>query len=134
MAPAGQDRERLRQALVAAVGQEAADQLMESLPPFPWHQVARQGDLLALRADVENLRHGVDNLRQNVDNLGQDIGELHTEFRVLQQSIELRFQAQTDALSSLFHAELLTHARTMWLSMLAAVFTAASLAFAAVRL
>jgi hypothetical protein len=94
------------------VAHDIAEQIMESLPPFSWHDVARQDDLVALRNDVDELR---------------------VDVRIIRETLDLRFDSLRDGLSAQFHADLVTHTRTMVFSMLAAVFTAASLAFAAVR-
>lgn len=113
MTPREHDREALRRALAEAIGQEAANLLMEHLPPFPWDEIARQDDLVALRSDVDELKTGV---------------------AIINETLDLRFDSLRDGLSAQFHADLLAHARMMFFSMLGAVFTAASLAFAAVRL
>lgn len=119
MASSEKARLELQRALAEALGDDVAERMMESLPPFPWHEVARQGDLVALRSDVDELRHDVDELRIDV--------------RIIRETLDLRFDSLRDGLSAQFHADLVTHTRTMVFSLLAAVFTAASLAFAAVR-
>jgi hypothetical protein len=112
MASNENDRLALRAALAAQLGEDVAEQIMESLPPFSWHDVARQDDLVALRNDVDELR---------------------VDVRIIRETLDLRFDSLRDGLSAQFHADLVTHTRTMVFSLLAAVFTAASLAFAAVR-
>lgn len=126
MAANENDRLTLKAALAEQLGEDVAERIMESLPPFPWHEVARQGDLVALRADVDEIRTDVNELRT-------DINELRVDVRIIRETLDLRFDSLRDGLSAQFHADLITHTRTMVFSMLAAVFTAASLAFAAVR-
>ena len=162
MAPREQDRDDIRRALGEVVGDEIADRIMENLPPFPWHDVARQGDLVAmrsdiqalaadltdlradvtdlradvtdLRADVTDLRADVTDLRADVTDLRADVDELTVDVRVIRETLDHRFDALRDGLSAQFHADLLAHSRVMYFSMIGAVFTSASLAFAAVRL
>lgn len=141
MAPREQDRDDIRRALGEVVGDEVADRIMENLPPFPWHDVARQGDLVAMRADMQALqsdltdvRADVADLRADVTDLRADVDEMSIDLRVIRETLDHRFDSLRDGLSAQFHADLLTHSRVMFLSTVGAVFTSASLAFAAVRL
>ena len=127
------DRDAVRRALAEVVGHEVADQLMESVPPFPWHDVARQPDLVALQSDLTDLRADVTKIRADVTDLRADVTELQVDIRVIRETLDLRFDSLRDGLAAQFHADLLAHSRLMFFSMLGAVFTAASLAFAAVR-
>ena len=133
MSPQEQDRDDIRRVLGEVVGPEIADRIMENLPPFPWHDVARQGDLVAMRADMQALRADVTDLRADVTDLRADVDELTVDVRVIRETLDLRFDSLRDGLSAQFHADLLAHFRMMFFSMLGAVFTSASLAFAAVR-
>lgn len=100
---------------------------MEHLPPFPWDDIARQGDLVALRAEVDAARADINDLRT-------DVNDLRTDVRVINETLDLRFDSLRDGLSAQFHSDLVAHSRMMFFSMVGAVFTSASLAFAAVRL
>ena len=53
-------RHQLYRRLEEVLGQDEAGTLMEHLPPVGWADVARQGDLIALRKDLEVLRAELD--------------------------------------------------------------------------
>ncbi len=51
-----QDRRELYEALERQLGHGAATTMMELLPPVGWGDVARQGDLVAVRGEMAELR------------------------------------------------------------------------------
>jgi len=52
--PASEQRRlALRNRLIEVLGEEEAEALMESLPPFDWHRLATKDDVFALKGDIE---------------------------------------------------------------------------------
>jgi hypothetical protein len=99
-------RHELHAWLEQAAGPERAATLMELLPSVGWGDVARQSDLVALRADVEHVR----------------------------VQLETKIDASANALRAEFRQELLHQTRMLFFGMVSSVFTAVTLTYAAVRL
>ena len=76
--------------LRSELGVSVADTLMEHLPPTGWGDVARQGDLAAVKSDVAVLRSDLaavkidlESLKSNIVVLRADVDGLRVEFRQL---------------------------------------------------
>jgi hypothetical protein len=91
-----QQRLDMHRGLVAALGEEVANVLMEHLPPLGWADVARRSD---------------------IDHLGATLG-------LEMQSMESRMDAKMSRLETSVHREMSKQTRTFMLATLAAVFAA----------
>ncbi len=80
-----QDRRELYEALERELGRAAATTMMELLPPVGWGDVARQGDLVAVRGEMAELRGEMAELRGEMAELRAElkgeIGELRSEVK-----------------------------------------------------
>jgi hypothetical protein len=61
-----QDRRDLYEALERRLGEGPAATMMELLPPMGWADLARQGDLVAVRGELAQLRGEVAELRGDI--------------------------------------------------------------------
>jgi hypothetical protein len=59
MARDPRSRDELRRRLDEALGEEAADTLMEALPPLPWNELATKADLVDLKVDIDRVEERV---------------------------------------------------------------------------
>ena len=66
MSVSDRDRRELYDRLEATLGRPEASTLMELLPPVGWGDVARQGDLVAVRGEIAELRGETAELRSEL--------------------------------------------------------------------
>ena len=90
-------RFQLRTAIGLILDEEAADTLMELLPPVGWADVATKTDLQHLRdelkGDIQNLR---DELKGNIQNLRDELkGDMLNLQLTIEIAIEKRIHEQT---------------------------------------
>ena len=90
-------RFQLRTAIGQILDEEAADTLMELLPPVGWADVATKTDLQHLRdemqADIKNLR---DELKGDIRNLRDELkGDMHALQLTIEATLEKRLHEQT---------------------------------------
>ena len=90
-------RFQLRTAIGQILDEEAADTLMELLPPVGWADVATKNDLQHLRdemqADIKNLR---DELKGDIRNLRDELkGDMHSLQLTIEATLEKRLHEQT---------------------------------------
>ncbi|MCY3862260.1 MAG: hypothetical protein OXG30_04145 [bacterium] len=113
-----QKRLALRNRLIEVLGEEEAEVLMESLPPFDWHKLATKEDLsvlegkieankAAIEASEERLRTEMDagfaNIRTEMDGKFANIrtemdgkfAKVDAEFTKLRGDMALQFARQT---------------------------------------
>lgn len=102
-----QKRLALRNRLIEVLGREEAEVLMESLPPFDWHQLATKDDIKgtheAIDALGENLRTEMDagfaNIRTEMDGrfakVDAGFTKVDAEFTKLRGDMALQFAKQT---------------------------------------
>ena len=101
-------RFQLRTAIGQILDEEAADTLMELLPPVGWADVATKTDLQHLRdelqADIQNLRvatksdlqHLRDELKGDIRNLRDEMrGDMHALQLTIEATLEKRLHEQT---------------------------------------
>jgi hypothetical protein len=129
MSPTEQGRHELFLAFERAIGTEPARTLMEQLPPRRWDDLATRDDLVAIGAHFEQ----VDARFEQVDARFDHVEERLTSIDHHLIRIDERFVSLEHRLLAEFRGEFVAHSRLMFFSMVGAIFTAASLAFAAVR-
>jgi predicted nuclease with TOPRIM domain len=150
MSPTEQGRHELFLALERALGTEPARTLMEQLPPRRWDDLATRDDLAAIDARFEQ----VDARFEQVDARFEQVDARFEQVDARFQQVDARFDHVEERLTSIehhliriderfvslehrllaeFRGEFVAHSRLMFFSMVGAIFTAASLAFAAVR-
>jgi hypothetical protein len=80
-----QDRRALYTSLSQTLGEHPATVMMELLPPVGWGDVARQSDLVAIRAEMAELRGEMAELRAELKGemaeLRGEMAELRAEFK-----------------------------------------------------
>ena len=124
-------RHELHLRLESVLGPEAANTMMEMLPPVGWADVATKRDLDQL-AEATRRQHD-----QLTDAAKRDLDQLAA---ANQREHELLAKALTEGLGSLrgdlaqLRGEIAFQARTFTLSMIGSIVTVAGLAFAAARL
>ena len=90
-----QRRFRLRAALGEQLGDEAAEDLMDSLPPFDWTHIATKDDIhrLELRFDATDQRfvsvnHRLDGIDQRLDGIDQRFDVMDKKFDLVDQRFD----------------------------------------------
>lgn len=76
-------RLRIRQYLIEVIDEQAADAMMESMPPIPWMQLATKDDIAALDTRLggvdlrmSGVEQGLDSLTARMDQTSSDLQEL----------------------------------------------------------
>ena len=110
-------RAELRRRLAATIGEEAADSLMEALPPHRWDELATKQDLTLLKSDLERLR--------------TDFERVFAHHR---EVIDARFDANEHKLVAAFHQELSRNTRAIVFSQIGVVLSTATAVIAAAKL
>jgi len=152
MARDPRSRHELKRKLEEALGQEAADTLMEALPPHPWDELATKADVALLRTDVEALRADVGVLKSDVGVLKSDVGALKSDVGALKSDVtllrrdverleerfELKLEAMGHQLIGAFRGELNAaitgQTRAILVSMVGMALSTGSLVLAAAQL
>jgi hypothetical protein len=97
-------RFQLRTAIGLILSEEAADTLMELLPPVGWADVATKTDLHYLNGDIQNLRNelksDIDSLRNelksDIQSLRDELkGDMHALQLTIEATLEKRLHEQT---------------------------------------
>ncbi|MGH9223090.1 MAG: hypothetical protein ACRD2W_04745 [Acidimicrobiales bacterium] len=81
------DREALEAALRRELGSGPAATLLALLPPVNWGDVARQSELVPMRADIAELTADVAVLKADVGVLKADVGVLKIDVAVLKADV-----------------------------------------------
>jgi chaperonin cofactor prefoldin len=150
MSPTEQGRHELFLALEGALGTEPARTLMEQLPPRRWDDLATHDDLARLDQRFERVDQRFEQVDQRFEQVDQRFEQVDQRFEQVDRRFERveerltgiehqlvrideRFVSLEHRLLAEFRGEFVAHSRLMFFSMVGAIFTAASLAFAAVR-
>ncbi|MDE0116817.1 MAG: hypothetical protein OXT07_09375 [bacterium] len=88
-----QKRLALRNRLIEVLGEEEAEVLMESLPPFDWHRLATKDDIFVLKDDVEALKKDVEALKGDVGALKKDVEALKGDVEASEQRLRTEMNA-----------------------------------------
>ena len=75
------------------LGVSVADTLMEHLPPSGWGDVARQGDIAAVKADVAGLKNDVAALKTEMAGVKTDIVLLRASVEGLRTEMNVKFDS-----------------------------------------
>jgi chromosome segregation ATPase len=144
------ERHELLQALERVIGPDPARTLMEQLPPRRWDDLATRDDLDGIR-DQLGLIHDrfgaidarfeqvdarfeqVDARFEQVDARFEQASQRFTGIEQQLIRIDERFVSLEHRLLAAFRGEMIAQNRLLFFAMTGAIFTAASLAFAAVR-
>lgn len=62
-------RLRIRQYFVEQIDEQAADAIMESMPPIPWTELATKTDLARIETRIDGIDTRLDGLEQSFDGL-----------------------------------------------------------------
>jgi hypothetical protein len=154
MSPNEQGRHELFLALEGALGTDPARTLMEQLPPRRWDDLATHDDLARfderfVRIDerferiderfavvdqrFDRIERRLDGHDARFTGIEQTLARIEAKFDEKFRGLDDRFEASENRVIAEFRGELIAHSRLMFFSMVGAIFTAASLAFAAVR-
>ena len=110
MAAGEHQRFELLNSLIEALGEDVATKLMDSLPPFPWTELATKDDLKALSAAMTAKFDQVDaefvrlrgeiskvegNLSKEIAGLAREIGELDSKIGELGSNFSTKITEQT---------------------------------------
>ena len=128
-------RHQLHSSLIRAIGADAANTLMEMLPPVGWADVATKYDLDQLRAAT---KHDLDQLRAETKH---DLDQVHSELQHGLDQLRLETQGDLGRLQAEMHvgfadvrSELHSTLRTNNLTMITANAVMVSVAVALTRL
>lgn len=134
-------RDDLREWLSQTLPPELAEVIMESLPPFRWDQLATKDDVREIRTDLDLVRTDLDLVRGDLDHVKTDVATLKTEMSTFSIRLEesearsvLRGEAMEHRLAGEMRRLYVDQTRLLFFAMIGAIFTTATLAFAAVRL
>lgn len=137
--------DELHRRLTEVLGAEAADTLMEALPPHRWDELARKDDIYVLKRDVDELRHDVEVVKADVESVKHDVGLLRIGFERFDDRLdhmetrwETRLEATEHEIVAAFRGEL-NHAitsqtRSILFSLLGGMLGTGSLVLTAARL
>jgi hypothetical protein len=139
MSPDERTRIELAQRLAEQFGEDVAAYLMETVPPFSWHEVATKSDLRALQEHLEStLGLSFESLEAK---LGGRIGVVGSRIDAVESLIDERTnQLRTEARElqketiAAFRGELVRNSRQMMYGMVAAIGVVAASIIAAVKL
>lgn len=135
-----QQRAAIRDHLARMWSPELAEAFMESYPPHRWDHLATKDDVRALRGDVDTVRTDVAALTTDVAVLTTDVAVLRADvagFSIRLDEHEARAVLREDGMEHRITAEMrrlyVDQTRLLFFAMIGAIFTTATLAFAAVR-
>jgi hypothetical protein len=106
-----------------------AEVLMESLPPRRWDELATKDDIRRLEDRIGDLEGRFDGLEGRFDGLSQQVVGIE---KTLERYDE-RFVSLEHKLLAEFRKQTVDQTRLLFFAMIGAIFTTASLAFAAAR-
>jgi hypothetical protein len=98
-------RLRIRQRLIELMDEQAADAMMESMPPIPWTDLATKDDIAQLTARMGGIDTRLDNFSDSVDDrfdrVDAQFDRLNAQFGNLSDSVDTRFDTVGTRLDSL---------------------------------
>ncbi|MDW3217076.1 MAG: hypothetical protein R8F63_00575 [Acidimicrobiales bacterium] len=97
MAASESTRLRIRQYLIEVMDEEAADAMMESMPPMHWDELATKDDIARLDGRIDGLSERVDGLSERVDGLSERVDGLSVRMDTLGERMDT-FSERMDTL------------------------------------
>ena len=73
-------RHRMRAKFDEVLGSDVAGDLMESLPPFDWTQIATKDDLQLIHGRLDNMDRRFDNIDGRLDNMDRRFDNIDGRF------------------------------------------------------
>ncbi len=89
-------RLRIRQYLIELMDEDAADAMMEPMPPIPWTELATKDDISDLRGDMARIETG----------LRRDMAGLESNLRTEITALESNLRTEISGLATNVHTEL----------------------------
>ncbi len=123
-------RHALYRRLEEVLGPEAANTLIEHLPPVGWADVATKADLASLEQRIELRLDRVDDRFDRVDDRFKAVDD---RFSALDERLDYRFGALASDLRATFEHELRSQSITILFGLMGVVMTMSGLAFALAR-
>ena len=84
-----QRRFRMRASLGEQLGDEVAEDLMDSLPPFDWTQIATKDDIRRLEARLDGMDHRFVSVDQRFEAIDQRFEAIDRRFDVMDRRFDL---------------------------------------------
>ena len=84
-----QRRFRMRASLGEQLGDEVAEDLMDSLPPFDWMQIATKDDIRRLEVRFDGIDHRFDSINQRFDSINRRFDSIDQQFEVMERRFDL---------------------------------------------
>lgn len=128
------ERNDLREWLSRTLPPELAEVIMESLPPFRWDQLATKDDVREIRSDLHQVKGDVATLKTDVAGLKTEMATFSVRLEESEARSVLRGEAMEHRLAGEMRRLYVDQTRLLFFAMIGAIFTTATLAFAAVRL
>jgi predicted nuclease with TOPRIM domain len=128
-------RHELHRRLEELLGEEAADTLMEALPPVPWDELATKEDLARLEERLNARLDGrIATLDGRIATLDGRIDSLEDRIGTLDERWTERLELTEHKLMAAFRYELIQQSRTVIASQIGAIVATGSVVVAAARL
>ena len=84
-----QRRHRMRAKFDEVLGSDVAGDLMESLPPFDWTQIATKDDLQLIHGRLDNMDRRFDNIDGRLDNMDRRFDNIDGQFGTMDRRFDL---------------------------------------------
>jgi len=84
-----QRRFRMRASLGEQLGDEVAEDLMDSLPPFDWMQIATKDDIRRLEIRFDGIDHRFDSIDQRFEANDRRFDSIDQQFEVMERRFDL---------------------------------------------
>ena len=98
-------RLRIRQSLIELMDEQAADAMMESMPPIPWTDLATKDDIAELTARMDGIDTRLGGIDTRLDSLSNSVDarfdRIDARFDNLSDSVGTRFDAVGERFDSL---------------------------------
>ncbi len=98
-------RLRIRQYFVEQIDEEAADAIMESMPPVPWTELATKTDLARIETRIDGIDNRLDGIDNRLDGIDTRFDGLETRFDGMDARMEMigeRFDGLREGLADQF--------------------------------